>query len=77
MHWRGTKVRSSPPEAQDRASYQVELTMSALGQKQTFAPQNVMSALPPKADIDGWPDTVSAVRIVKRGRQLKPNQLNE
>jgi hypothetical protein len=25
--------------------------MSALGQKQTFAPQNVMSALPPKADI--------------------------
>jgi hypothetical protein len=24
--------------------------MSALGQKQTFAPQNVMSALPPKAD---------------------------
>jgi hypothetical protein len=26
--------------------------MSALGQKQTFAVQNVMSALPPKADID-------------------------
>src|SRR5215471_15507310 len=25
--------------------------MSALGQKQTFAPQNFMSALPPKADI--------------------------
>ena len=25
--------------------------MSALGQKQTFAVQNVMSALPPKADI--------------------------
>jgi hypothetical protein len=25
--------------------------MSALGQKQTFAMQNVMSALPPKADI--------------------------
>jgi len=25
--------------------------MSALGQKQTFAPQKVMSALPPKADI--------------------------
>jgi hypothetical protein len=25
--------------------------MSALGQKQTFAPQNVMSALPPKADM--------------------------
>jgi hypothetical protein len=29
----------------------VQLGMSALGQKQTFAPQNVMSALPPKADI--------------------------
>src|SRR4029453_16854298 len=27
--------------------------MSALGQKQTFALQNVMSALPPKADICG------------------------
>ena len=26
-------------------------TVSALGQKQTFAPQNVMSALQPKADI--------------------------
>src|SRR4029450_10226263 len=27
--------------------------MSALGQKQTLAPQKVMSALPPKADIRG------------------------
>ena len=27
--------------------------MSALGQKQTFAVQNVMSALPPIADIAG------------------------
>ena len=27
--------------------------MSALGQKQTFAVQNVMSALPPKADMCG------------------------
>jgi hypothetical protein len=26
--------------------------MSALGQKQTFAPQKVMSALPRKADIE-------------------------
>ena len=26
--------------------------MSALGQKRTFAMQNVMSALPPKADIN-------------------------
>src|SRR5262245_9394471 len=29
----------------------VRLGMSALGQKPTFAPQNVMSALPPKADM--------------------------
>src|SRR6476660_7706822 len=27
--------------------------MSALGQKQTFAPQKLMSALPPKADMCG------------------------
>jgi hypothetical protein len=27
--------------------------MSALGQKQTFGPFIAMSALPPKADIDG------------------------
>jgi hypothetical protein len=26
--------------------------MSALGQKQTFAPQKAMSALPPQADIN-------------------------
>jgi hypothetical protein len=26
--------------------------MSALGQKQTYAPQKAMSALPPKADIE-------------------------
>ena len=28
--------------------------MSALGHKQTFAVQNGMSALPPKADISGY-----------------------
>ena len=33
--------------------------MSALGQKQTFALQNVMSALPPKADM------CSAIRHVR------------
>jgi hypothetical protein len=42
------------PEAKDLPSYRLKLTywkgpMSALGQKQTFAPQKVMSALPPKA----------------------------
>jgi hypothetical protein len=35
--------------------------MSALGQKQTFAPQKAMSALPPKADI------CSATRDVRFG----------
>jgi hypothetical protein len=30
--------------------------MSALGQKQTFAMQNGMSALPPKADINRFRD---------------------
>jgi hypothetical protein len=29
----------------------MDAPMSALGHKQTFAPQKVMSALPPKADI--------------------------
>ena len=29
----------------------IQRGMSALGQKQTFAPQKVMSALPPKADM--------------------------
>jgi len=32
--------------------------MSALGQKRTFAVQNGMSALPPKADIKTWPSYV-------------------
>src|SRR5262249_52296896 len=41
----------SPPEAQDKASYQVELAMSALGQKRTLGHVRAMSALPPKADI--------------------------
>ncbi|MGB6587511.1 MAG: hypothetical protein WBE93_16285, partial [Pseudolabrys sp.] len=47
--------------AKDHQSYRLRHTqwkgsstaMSALGQKQTFAVQNVMSALPPKADIRG------------------------
>jgi len=33
--------------------------MSALGQKQTFAPQKAMSALPPKADIRQRSDLMS------------------
>ena len=35
--------------------------MSALGQKQTFAPQNAMSALSPKADMCSAPRLVRFV----------------
>ena len=38
-------------------------TMSALGQKQTWAMQNVMSALPPKADTCGATRDVRFVPI--------------
>ena len=37
--------------------------MSALGQKQTWAVQKGMSALPPKADIDGRLGDVRKVPI--------------
>jgi hypothetical protein len=37
--------------------------MSALGHKQTFAVQNVMSALPPKADMCGATRDVRFVPI--------------
>jgi hypothetical protein len=37
--------------------------MSALGQKQTFAPQNAMSALPPKADNKSAPHIASIATI--------------
>jgi hypothetical protein len=37
--------------------------MSALGHKRTFAAQKGMSALPPKADIDGWSFNVRFVPI--------------
>ena len=38
-----------------------EPLMSALGQKQTFTPVNLMSALPPKADIGTRPRNVRFV----------------
>jgi len=38
--------------------------MSALGQKQTFASHQLMSALPPKADIETQPRNV---RFVPKG----------
>ena len=37
--------------------------MSALGQKQTFAPQKAVAALPPKADMC---DTLADVRFVPK-----------
>ena len=48
-----TKIIAEEPRVQRDC---VMPTMSALGQKQTFAPQKVMSALPPIADICsyGW-----------------------
>jgi hypothetical protein len=42
--------------------------MSALGQKQTFAVQNVMSDLHPKADIYSAPARVRFVPIADVGR---------
>ena len=42
--------------------------MSALGQKQTCAAQKVMSALPPKADID------CAFRMSTKGQKRTPGQ---
>ena len=52
--------------------------MSALGQKQTFAVQNGMSALPPKADMCSAPAHVRFVPIAdmrtrkERGRLMPP-----
>ena len=43
--------------------------MSALGQKQTCAPQKVMSALPPKADMCGATGDVRFVPIADKARQ--------
>jgi len=44
--------------------------MSALGQKQTLPHVRVMSALPPKADIDGASWNVRFVPIVSTGLSL-------
>jgi hypothetical protein len=41
--------------------------MSALGQKQTFAPQKAMSALPPKADICGYGGNKARQSSLKAG----------
>jgi len=44
------------------------LRMSALGQKQTLLRILVMSALPPKADIEAWPlDAIIGECLQKQG----------
>ena len=64
----------APPEAKDKTSYPLKLdywkglsvrAMSALGQKQTFAPQKVMSALPATATWD-------STRVNKKPRAIRP-----
>ena len=47
-----------------------QITMSALGHKQTFAMQKGMSALPPKADICSAPVYVRFVPIADIGTKL-------
>ena len=49
--------------------------MSALGQKQTFAVQNAMSALPPIADMCGAKRDVSFVPIadIETGAYSRPD----
>ena len=54
-------MRSTRPNP----SIEPKVRMSALGQKQTFAVQNVMSALPPKADIDCHPTTSELIPFSK------------
>jgi hypothetical protein len=44
---------SLPVQVRERAAVRPRTPMSALDQKQTFAPQKAMSALPPKADMCG------------------------
>ena len=63
--------------------------MSALGQKRTFAPQQAMSALPPKADMcaatgdvcygpiaDIWPHSITSLaRAISAGGTVRPIEL--
>jgi hypothetical protein len=52
--------------------------MSALGQKQTYAVQTVMSALPPKADMCGairdvrFGPIADILQIIRSSRQRAP-----
>ena len=63
----------SGSQAAARRSYDAETRFSALGQKQTYAPQQAMSALPPKAtakaDMPQWSCplyTIAADRVCSR-----------
>ena len=56
---------------------QQEEAMSALGQKQIFAVQNVMSALPPKADICGATADVCFVPIADIERLIRSPRRQE
>jgi hypothetical protein len=55
----------------------VAIQMSALGQKQTFALQQVMSALPPKADIGAAQINVRFVPIADIRRLASPCGFSE
>jgi hypothetical protein len=48
--------------------------MSALGHKQTFAPQNVMSALPSKADMCGLRAKSGQTRLDDMSYFIDPNR---
>jgi hypothetical protein len=47
----------------------------ALGQKQTFAPQNVMSALPPKTDTRQRTHAKILVAVTKTSAYLSSSQI--
>jgi hypothetical protein len=49
--------------------------MSALGQKQTWRSEFAMSALPPKADIDGRPPDVRFVPTADIADSMQPTFL--
>src|SRR5262249_23400012 len=70
-----SRRRTQPSPARLRTTpvfeaYQIRAALSALGQKQTFAVQKGMSALPPKADIDVARHGAAGRRKKRRSRPL-------
>jgi len=57
-----------------RTRMRLPAIMSALGQKRTFRPRNVMSALPPKADIVAYSISSSARESTELGT-VRPSAL--